>query len=59
MNEILLFSYWEHVKAEKDLAKIFAPTHKKRIELNSAANEMLEKLHEDHKVQVSDTTKAD
>lgn len=45
MNDIAknihLLNYWEHVKAEKELARTQEPDSKKRIELNKAANEIL------------------
>jgi hypothetical protein len=45
-QNIRLLNYWEHVKAEKELARSQGPESKKRIALNAAANEILNKIHE-------------
>jgi hypothetical protein len=41
MNEIQRYNYWEHVKAEKDLAFVLPPTDPKRVRIHEAANLML------------------
>ena len=45
-KEILLFSYWEHVKADKELARIYPPEHPKRIEINKVINELTAKINQ-------------
>lgn len=41
MNEILLFNYWEHIKAEKELALVLPPEHTRRIAIRTSAEELL------------------
>ena len=42
--EILQYSYWEHFKKAKDLALVFTPEHRKRIELEAVLNDISDKL---------------
>ena len=44
--EILEFSYWEHFKAQKEIALILPIDHPRRKKLEEATNEILKKLHE-------------
>lgn len=44
-GDILLFSYWEHVKADKELARALPPDHPKRIMLNKVINELTAKIN--------------
>lgn len=40
--EILRESYWQHIKAEKDIAFVFPdPTHIKRKKLTSTINQII------------------
>ena len=43
-EEILQQSYFEHFKAAKDLAHVFPPEHPKRIRLQNAIDEILQKI---------------
>lgn len=42
--EILQSSYWEHFKAEKDVALILPIDHPKRIKLRKEINDLTEKI---------------
>lgn len=44
MKEILLYSYWEHFKAGKDLALILPVGHPKRLAIEEELNKILEQL---------------
>jgi len=44
-KEILLFNYWEHFKAAKDLALVLAPDHPRMVELNNAINDLSKLIH--------------
>lgn len=46
MLEILQYNYWEHIKTEKDLARMLSPDHPRRVELNESANQILSKIKE-------------
>jgi hypothetical protein len=47
MNEIHRYNYWEHVKAEKDMAFVLPPTDERRLRIHEAATKMLNKEQED------------
>jgi hypothetical protein len=47
MNEIQRYNYWEHVKAEKDMAFVLPPTDERRLRIHEAATKMLSKEQED------------
>jgi len=42
---ILTYSYWEHIKAEKDLSFIYPPEHPKRIALHESATKILDEIN--------------
>lgn len=44
-NEILQANYLEHYKFAKDLAQIYPVGHPRRVRIEKAMNEMIEKLH--------------
>lgn len=44
MKEILLYNYWEHHKAAKDLALILPLNHPRRLEVEKHLNELQAKL---------------
>lgn len=41
MDDILLYNYWEHFKAAKELALILPSSHPKRQALEKSMNELL------------------
>jgi len=43
--EILAYSYWEHFKFEKDMARVLPLDHPRRVELRKHSNELLAELH--------------
>ena len=43
--DILNYSYWEHFKAEKDLALILPVEHKKRVKLRNHMDILLKQIH--------------
>lgn len=45
-KEILLMSYWEHFKAQKDLALIYPPDNKRRKQIEATLIDLQNKLHE-------------
>ena len=45
VNETLLLSYWEHFKKAKDIALIYPPGHRIRIELQEEIDKMLLKIN--------------
>lgn len=44
-NEILLFNYWEHFKAAKDLALVYPIDHPKRIALEAELQRLSKMLN--------------
>ena len=45
--QILRASFWEHEKAEKDLAWMYRnPNHPKRLKMNKTRNELSAKINE-------------
>ncbi len=42
---ILEYSYWEHFKANKDVALILGIDHPKRVELEKHLNELITEIH--------------
>lgn len=46
MDKIQLYNYWEHIKAEKDLAFVLPPTDEKRVRIHKAAEEILMLINE-------------
>ena len=47
---ILQYQYWQHVNADKELARIFPPTNKKRMEINSTINSIAEEIERRRKI---------
>jgi len=45
MIEILQYNYWEHFKAAKELALVLPPDHPRRLEIDKAMRELLEKIN--------------
>lgn len=43
---IFQYNYWEHFKASKDLARVLPVDHPKRVAIEKAANEILNKINE-------------
>lgn len=43
-QEILLFSYWEHFKAAKDLAQVYPLNHHKRKKVENEMNVIIGQL---------------
>lgn len=44
--EIMIYSYWEQVKAEKDFARALPPEHPVRVRLNAVINDLTEKIND-------------
>lgn len=44
MKEILLYNYWEHHKAAKELALILTLNHPRRLEIEKHLNELQTKI---------------
>lgn len=44
-NDILLFSYWEHFKAAKDIALVYPVDHPKRVALEVELQKLSKMLH--------------
>jgi hypothetical protein len=54
MNQIQMLNYWEHVKSEKDFARVLPPDHPLRKKLHEAA----QKIISEPNVQECDATEA-
>lgn len=56
MREILLYNYWEHVKLEKDLARVLPPSHPRRVAMNESINKLSNLLNSEQNDEWSAAT---
>lgn len=52
-KEILLYSYWEHFKAAKDLALILPPDHPKRISIQKELDKLQVEINKENQKAVA------